>query len=242
MREKILHLHGCAVCLQILQSRKQPLQRVWISKMSSFPGLELQKKHQNPRQARLCCTSETHEFGGVGDENGEKHKSFRDSTVQVDHLGHPSPTVSLFSCVFVAQHTPHRRTPAGATTPKEPFWHPTAPTAPHRCNWRAVVRFVSLVSREKLHGHLKRGGPHVQRGEDFGGFWGKPENPGFQVLGKSHKLATPPRVRRGTVQTADSRARPIKSIPAGPDASGSPTEASGPAGTFFIGRARESVV
>ena len=46
------------------------------------------------------------------------------------------------------------------------------------------MRFVSLFSREKLHGLLKRGGPHVQRGEDFGGFSGKLENPGFQVLGK----------------------------------------------------------
>ena len=117
-----------------------------------------------------------------------------------------------------------------------------APRARGWSNWRSVVRFVSRFSREKLRGHLKRGGPHVQRGEDFGGFWGKLENPGFQVLGKSDKLATPPRVRRGTVQTADSRARPIKNVPAGPDASGSPTEASGPAGSFFIGRARESAV
>ena len=52
------------------------------------------------------------------------------------------------------------------------------------------MRFVSRFSREKLRGPLKRGGPHVQRGEDFGGFLGKPENPGFQVLGNSDKLAT----------------------------------------------------
>ena len=43
MRGKNLHLDGRAVCLQVLQSRKQPLQRVWINKMSSFAGLELQK-------------------------------------------------------------------------------------------------------------------------------------------------------------------------------------------------------
>ena len=43
MREKNLHLDGRAVCLQVLQSRKQPLRRVWIGKMSSFPRLELQK-------------------------------------------------------------------------------------------------------------------------------------------------------------------------------------------------------
>ena len=104
------------------------------------------------------------------------------------------------------------------------------------------MRFVSRVVREKLHGHLKRGGPHVQRGEDFGGFWGKPENPGFQVLGKSDKLATPPRVRRDTVQTTDSRARPIKNVPAGPDASVGLPETSGPAGILFIGCARESAI
>ena len=60
-----------------------------------------------------------------------------------------------------------------------------APRARGWSNWRAVVRFVSRFSREKLHGLLKRGGPHVQRGEDFGGFFPNPENPGFQVFGKT---------------------------------------------------------
>ena len=51
------------------------------------------------------------------------------------------------------------------------------------------MRFVLRLSREKLRGHLKRGGPHVQRGEDFGGFSGKLENPVFQVLGKLSRRA-----------------------------------------------------
>ena len=71
---------------------------------------------------QTCCTSEAHEFGGVHDASGEKRESFRDSTVQVEHLWHPSPTDILCSCVFVAQPTPHCPTPPGEATPNEPFW------------------------------------------------------------------------------------------------------------------------
>ena len=75
-----------------------------------------------PAFMQTCCTSEAHEFGGVGDASGEKRESFRDSTLQLDHLGHPSPTVSSCSRVFAAQRTPHPRTPPRDTTAKEPFW------------------------------------------------------------------------------------------------------------------------
>ena len=87
---------------------------MWTSKKA--------KTRQSPRQARPCCTSEAHKFGGVGDASGEKRESFRDSTPQLDHLGHPSPTVSSCSRVFAAQRTPHPRTPPRDTTAKEPFW------------------------------------------------------------------------------------------------------------------------
>ena len=43
MREKKLHLHGCAVCLQVLQSRKQPLQRVWRAECPVFLVWNFQK-------------------------------------------------------------------------------------------------------------------------------------------------------------------------------------------------------
>ena len=90
--------------------------------MSSFAGLELPKKHQNPRQARLCCTSEVHEFGGVGDENGEKRESFRDSTVQKEHLCHPSPTESSFLAGRVAHVTSHSHTIDPLAEPKPRFF------------------------------------------------------------------------------------------------------------------------
>ena len=52
------------------------------------------------------------------------------------------------------------------------------------------MRFVSRFSHAEDCGTFKVCGPHVQRGGDFGGFWGKLEHPGFQVLGNSDKLAT----------------------------------------------------
>ena len=77
------------------------------------------------------------------------------------------------------------------------------------------------------------------RGGGFARFGRKLENLGFQVLGKSDNLATPPRVRRGTFQIAVSRARSINKIPAGPDGSGAPPEPSGAAGILFMDRACE---
>ena len=85
-----------------------------------WPGTS--KKHQNPRQARLCCTSEAHEFGGVGDENGEKRESFRDSTVQVERLWHPSPTESSFLARRVAHVTSHSHTIDPLAEPKPRFF------------------------------------------------------------------------------------------------------------------------
>ena len=108
------------------------------------------KKHQNPRQARLRCTSEAHEFGGVGDENGEKRESFRDSTVQVEHLWHPSPTDILCSCVFVAQPTPHCPTQPGEATPNEPIWQ-------FRGGGRSTLFWYFWVP-EKIRGHHRHRG------------------------------------------------------------------------------------
>ena len=51
------------------------------------------------------------------------------------------------------------------------------------------MRFASPFSRAGESGSLDSCTPDVQRGEDFGGFLGKLENPGFQVLGKPSRRA-----------------------------------------------------
>ena len=79
------------------------------------------------------------------------------------------------------------------------------------------------------------GGPYLQRGEDFGGFSGKLENLGFQVVGKLEKAAPGAGSPYPVTNSAPSRARPVKSILAGPDAGVGPPEASGSARTFFTG-------
>ena len=63
---------------------------------------------------------------------------------------------------------------------------PRTSTCPTR---ERVVRFVSRFSRAEDCGIFKVCGPQEQRGKDFGGCWGKLENPGFHVLGKSEKPA-----------------------------------------------------
>ena len=104
------------------------------------------------------------------------------------------------------------------------------------------MRFASRFSRARVRTASAVGGPYVQRGEDFGGFLGKLENPGFQVLGKSEKVGPTSRPDFGAFQIAVSRARPIKNILAGPHGSGGPPEPSGPARIFFTGRARETAI
>ena len=56
-----------------------------------------------------------------------------------------------------------------------------APRARGWSNWRCVVRFASRFSRARVRTASAAGGPHVQRGEAFGGFSG---NLGFRVFGK----------------------------------------------------------
>ena len=104
------------------------------------------------------------------------------------------------------------------------------------------MRFVSRFSREKVRGLLKRGGPHVQRGEDFGGFSGKLENLGFPVLQNSEKSAPGAGSSSLVSKTAPSRARPIKNVLADPDAPGGLPETSGTARIFFWSRAREGEI
>ena len=65
---------------------------------------------------------------------------------------------------------------------------------------------------------------------DFRLFWGTPF---FSYFSPNFRQA------RGAFQIAVSRARAVKNILAGPDASGGPTEASGPARMFFWDRVRE---
>ena len=61
-------------------------------------------------------------------------------------------------------------------------------------------------------------------------------------MGKSEKVGPTSRPDFGAFQMAVSRARPLKNILAGPDGSGGPPEPSGPAGIFFMGRARETAI
>ena len=92
MREKNLHLDGRAVRLQVLQSRKQPLRRVWIGKMSSFPRLELQKTPKSTpgaavlyirgarvRWGRRRKRRETRKFSGLDSPGGTSGASKSDS-------------------------------------------------------------------------------------------------------------------------------------------------------------------
>ena len=51
------------------------------------------------------------------------------------------------------------------------------------------MRFASLFSRAGESGSLDSCTPDVQRGEDFGGFLGKLQNPVFQVLGNPSQRA-----------------------------------------------------
>ena len=122
MREKKLHLDGRAVCLQVLQSRKQPLQRVWISKMSSFPRLELRKNTKI--HARRGCAVHQRSTSSVGYATGTARnaKVFGTRQSRWNIWGievRQFPRLRAFS---TAQRTPHRRTPPRDTTPKEPFW------------------------------------------------------------------------------------------------------------------------
>ena len=79
-------------------------------------------------------------------------------------------------------------------------------------------------------------------GENLADFWGKLENPGFQVLGNSEKSAPGAGSSSLVSTTAPSRARFIKNILAGPDASVGPPEPSGTARIFFLDRARDGEI
>ena len=57
-------------------------------------------------------------------------------------------------------------------------------------------------------------------------FWENWETRVFGLWGNSDEMATPPRVRRGAFQSVVSRARSMKNILAGPDASDGPPEPS----------------
>ena len=79
-------------------------------------------------------------------------------------------------------------------------------------------------------------------GGTLSGFWQNAKTVFSSFSAKMAFFPSPPRVRRGTVQIAVSRARSIKNILTGPDGPDAPSEPSGPARIFFIGRARESEV
>ena len=80
-----------------------------------------------------------------------------------------------------------------------------------------------------------RGGVDVHRMVDLVRFSGKLENLGFQAVGKLEKAAPGAGSPYPVTNSAPSRARPVKSILAGPDAGVGPPEASGPARIFFTG-------
>ena len=122
MREKKLHLDGRAVCLQVLQSRKQPLQRVWISKMSSFPRLELQKNTKI--HARRGCAVHQRSTSSVGYATGTARnaKVFGTRQSRWSICGIQVRQISCVRAFFVAQPTPHCPTQPGEATSNEPFW------------------------------------------------------------------------------------------------------------------------
>ena len=102
------------------------------------------------------------------------------------------------------------------------------------------MRFASRFSRARVRAASAAGGPYVQRGEAFGGFWG---NLGFRVfLGNSEKVAPGAGSPYLVSKTAPSRARFLKNILAGLDGLGGPPEPSGPVRMFFMGRGREGAV
>ena len=86
------------------------------------------------------------------------------------------------------------------------------------------MRFASQFSRARVRTASAAGGPYVQRGEDFGGFWGNLDFPGF--WGILRKVAPGAGSSYPVSNSAPSRARATKNIPAGPDGSGGPPEPS----------------
>ena len=102
------------------------------------------------------------------------------------------------------------------------------------------MRFASRFSRARVRTASAAGGPHVQRREALGGFWG---NRGFRVFsGNSEKVAPGAGSSTLVSKTAPSRARPLENILAGLDGLGELPEPSGPVRMFFMGRGREGAV